>query len=259
MLDKFENKYRIPSARWQNWDYRTNAAYFITICTKKNAHYFGEINDAAMKLSNVGVLADVFWHEIKNHANNVILDSFTVMPNHIHGIIILENHEQLTNSATIVETRHALSESTNLLKSTGSIGDETIDTETIHMETRHALSESTNLLKSTGSIGDETIDTETIHMETRHAVSLPLILQQPNETPKTIGQKRFQNQGKNSISAIIGSYKAAVTKHANRLGYEFGWQTRFHDHVIRDAETYQRIANYIDSNALNWKDDEFYG
>jgi hypothetical protein len=152
-----------------------------------------------------------------------------------------------------------LSESTNLLKSTGSIGDETIDTETIHMETRHALSESTNLLKSTGSIGDETIDTETIHMETRHAVSLPLILQQPNETPKTIGQKRFQNQGKNSISAIIGSYKAAVTKHANRLGYEFGWQTRFHDHVIRDAETYQRIANYIDSNALNWKDDEFYG
>lgn len=79
------------------------------------------------------------------------------------------------------------------------------------------------------------------------------------EISKTIGQNRFQNQGKNSISSIIGSYKAAVTKHANRLGYEFAWQTRFHDHIIRDEKSYQRIVNYIESNVLNWKDDKFYG
>ena len=42
-----------------------------------------------MHLSPIGVLADVFWFEIKNHAKNVLLESFVVMPNHIHGIITL--------------------------------------------------------------------------------------------------------------------------------------------------------------------------
>jgi len=43
MPDKFKNKYRIPSARLQNWDYGWNAAYFITICTKNRKHYFGNV------------------------------------------------------------------------------------------------------------------------------------------------------------------------------------------------------------------------
>lgn len=42
-MDKYQNKYRIPSSRLQNWDYRWAAAYFITICTYKRIHYFGKI------------------------------------------------------------------------------------------------------------------------------------------------------------------------------------------------------------------------
>jgi REP element-mobilizing transposase RayT len=121
MSDAFKNKYRVSSTRLQDWDYRTNAVYFITICTKNKAHYFGEINNGIMQLSHIGVLADVFWHEIKNHSDHVILDAYTVMPNHVHGIIILDNNEIeinsatnsannfTANSATNVETRHALS------------------------------------------------------------------------------------------------------------------------------------------------------
>ena len=229
MSDRFKNKYRIPTARWQDWDYRTNAAYFITISTKDKAHCFGEINNDAMQLSNIGVLADVFWHEIKNHAEHLILNAFTVMPNHIHGIIILDNNTNEINSAinpiTNVETRHALS------------------------LTMHKEIQIENNAENISNI------TNNFDVETRHALSLPL----QTEIPKTIGQNRFQNQGKNSISSIIGSYKAAVTKHANRLGYEFAWQTRFHDHVIRDEKSYQRIVNYIESNVLNWKEDKFYG
>jgi len=92
MADKFRNKYRIASIRLQNWDYRWNGKYFITICTHNMHHLFGKIENGKMILSNVGVLADVFWHEIKNHAKNVELDAFVVMPNHIHGIIILKNN-----------------------------------------------------------------------------------------------------------------------------------------------------------------------
>lgn len=105
MSHKFQNKYRISSTRLQNWDYRWNAPYFITICTENKEHYFGEIVNGKMILSNQGILADVFWYEIKTHATHVELDEFTVMPNHIHGILILNN----PNDGTNVETRHALS------------------------------------------------------------------------------------------------------------------------------------------------------
>ena len=71
------------------------------------------------------------------------------------------------------------------------------------------------------------------------------------------GQKRFQNQGKNTLSSIVGSYKSAVTKHANRLGLDNGWQPRFHDHIIRDQNEFERIRNYIINNPANWNTDKF--
>lgn len=56
----------------------------------------------------------------------------------------------------------------------------------------------------------------------------------------------------------MGYYKSAVTKHANRLGLEFGWQTRFHDAIIRTDADYQRINDYIETNPQNWVQDRFY-
>ena len=185
-MEKYKNKYRIASSRASWWNYSWNAAYFITICTQNRVHYFGEIINQKMQLSSVGILADVFWHEIKNHSKNIELDAFVVMPNHIHGILIIDGNEN-------------------------------------------------------GDI-DIAADAETRHAETRHALS----------------QQRFQNQGKNSVSSLVGSYKSAVTKHANRLNLESGWQTRFHDHIIRNEVEFDRIANYIESNVANWKDDKFF-
>jgi len=205
-MDKFKNKYRIPSARHPHWDYRWAGAYFITICTHNRLHYFGEIQNGVMNLSNVGVIADILWHEIPHHAKNVELGAFVVMPNHIHGILILTGNDDDHN----VETGHALS-----LPPT--------DTPT-DIPTDKSTDKSTEI----------------------------------NSIEKTIGQQRFQNIGKNSVSSIIGSYKSAVTKHAHRLGFEFAWQTRFHDHIIRDEKSFNTISNYIINNPTNWQDDKFF-
>jgi REP element-mobilizing transposase RayT len=89
MADKFQDRYRIPSACLQNWDYRRNAAYFITICTAGRVCCFGHVGDGKMHLSHLGIIADILWHEIINHARNVELDAYVFMPNHIHGILIL--------------------------------------------------------------------------------------------------------------------------------------------------------------------------
>ena len=88
-------------------------------------------------------------------------------------------------------------------------------------------------------------------METGHALS-------PRINPKTIGEKRFQNIGKNSISSIVRSYKSAITKHANRLGFEFQWQSRFHDRIIRDDKSFNTISNYIENNRINWEKDKLF-
>lgn len=65
-------------------------------------------------------------------------------------------------------------------------------------------------------------------------------------------QTRFQNQGKNTISSIVGSYKSAVTKHVHRLGMEFAWQRRFYDRIIRKKRKFESVSNYIRQNLVQW-------
>jgi REP element-mobilizing transposase RayT len=61
-----------------------------------------------------------------------------------------------------------------------------------------------------------------------------------------------------TISTIIRSYKSVVTKNGHYIHADFEWQERFHDHIIRDSESFEKIQNYIENNVANWKDDKFY-
>jgi REP element-mobilizing transposase RayT len=216
-MEKYQNKYRIASTRAAWWNYGWNGAYFITICTRNREHIFGEIRNGEIILSNLGVIANVLWHEIPMHAPNVDLGDFIVMPNHIHGIVILNKPEskQLNNSLGFDSLKN---KENSINAETGIVNAET------------------------GIINAET---GIINAETGHALSLP-------------GDNRFQNIGKNTISSIIGSYKSAVTKHANRLGIENGWQTRFHDHIIRNDNEYQKISDYIVNNPNLWNEDRYF-
>ncbi len=90
MADKYQNKYRIASARAPWWNYGWNGAYFITICTHNRNHFFGKIVNGALQLSPVGALADQCWREIPNRFPYAQLDAWVVMPNHVHGIIMID-------------------------------------------------------------------------------------------------------------------------------------------------------------------------
>ncbi|HLW49921.1 MAG TPA: transposase [Sphingobacteriaceae bacterium] len=90
MSEKYKGKYRNESIRLQGWDYGRAGRYFITICTKDREHFFGEINKGRMQVSPAGAIAHVLWYEIKNHSKNVELGEFVVMPNHVHGVLILD-------------------------------------------------------------------------------------------------------------------------------------------------------------------------
>lgn len=90
MTEKFNNKYRISTARLNNWDYGWNASYFVTICTHNRECYFGNSLNGKMELSEIGKLAEKYWLEIPQHFPFVKLGAFVVMPNHVHGIIIID-------------------------------------------------------------------------------------------------------------------------------------------------------------------------
>ena len=85
----FRNKYRVESIRKPGWDYSAPGFYFITICTHEMRMYFGVVANGEMKLSTVGKVAEEHWKALPGHFENVTLDEFIVMPNHIHGVIKL--------------------------------------------------------------------------------------------------------------------------------------------------------------------------
>lgn len=183
MAELFENKGNRYPLRLNNWDYRWAGTYFITICTYNRAHFFGKISDGKMELSNVGVIADLLWFEIKNHFENVELGEFVVMPNHIHGILKL---------------------------------------------TKFKITEHSPSAKN---------------------------FKQPK---KNIAQQRYQNIGQQSISSIVLAYKSSVKRHTNRLNYDFRWQTRFHDRILRDEQSIEAVTNYIKNNPKNWKEADHF-
>jgi len=93
MSEKFKNKYRVASARLSGYDYSQNGAYFITIVTQQFEHFFGEIVDDEMILNEMGEIAQKYWNEIPRHFPFIRLDEMVVMPNHIHGILWIENDD----------------------------------------------------------------------------------------------------------------------------------------------------------------------
>ena len=77
------------SIRLKDYDYSLAGAYFLTICTHGHRQVFGEIVDGEIRRSGLGRRAAACWEEIPAHFPQVELDAFVVMPNHVHGIIVI--------------------------------------------------------------------------------------------------------------------------------------------------------------------------
>lgn len=88
-MEKFRNKFRIPSIRMRNWNYAGQATYFLTICTHKRIFYFGKISKGINHLSVLGNIVEEEWLKTPKIRPdmNITPDTFVVMPNHFHAII----------------------------------------------------------------------------------------------------------------------------------------------------------------------------
>ncbi len=79
------------SIRLQGYDYSQAGAYFVTVCTQNKTCLFGEIVDDEMRLNEMGSTAERCWRAIPKHFHHATLDMFVIMPNHIHGIVLLDD------------------------------------------------------------------------------------------------------------------------------------------------------------------------
>ena len=77
--------------RLSYYDYSQPGYYFLTICLKHLQMYFGVIEGGRMTLSNIGEIVDGCWRAIPEHIRGITLDEYKIMPNHIHGIVIISS------------------------------------------------------------------------------------------------------------------------------------------------------------------------
>jgi putative transposase len=80
------------SIRLKGFDYSEPGHYFVTLCSTQREHLFGNIVDGAMRLSNIGNVVHTCWKAIPVHFDHVNVDTFQIMPNHLHGIINIKDH-----------------------------------------------------------------------------------------------------------------------------------------------------------------------
>ena len=174
---------RRRSIRLKEYDYSEPGAYFVTICVKGRTCALAAVRNGNVKLSQVGHIVSKCWVDIPNHFPSVDLDAFVIMPNHLHGIVVLEDCRGVQLNAPT--------------------------------------------LRSVASRAK-------IHPDSHSLIS-----------PK-----------RNTLSLIIRTFKAAVTRQCRQDGHHhFAWQRNYYEHIIRNQDKLNRIREYILYNPVHWDSD----
>ncbi len=169
------------SIRLRGYDYSQKGLYFVTICTQDRLCLFGDIENGEMNLNDAGKMVRTIWDQIPAHYCGVEIDQFVVMPNHIHGIVII--------------------------------------------------------------VGAG-----------------------PRACPVGEGQPRGGAPTGFSLPDVVHRFKTMTTKQytdgVKQNGWQLFpaklWQRNYYEHIIRDEDSYLKIAEYIQTNPQRWEEDSYH-
>ena len=91
--------------RLPGYDYSQAGEYFVTICTKDREHVFGSIEAGRMVLNRFGGIVEWCWKDLPNHYPFVQIDAFVIMPDHVHGIIVITEPDPVREGSEPSPTR----------------------------------------------------------------------------------------------------------------------------------------------------------
>ncbi len=196
----YQNKYRIETTRLRNYNYASDGRYFITICTHGREHLFGNIKNGKMQLNAYGTIIENCWFDLVNHYPNLQLDAFVVMPNHIHGIMIIDNSKNMGGA---------------IVSGDSVLADSVVET------------------------GFKPVSTTTDAIQTD---AIQTGLKPDSTTP-------------HGLFEFVRALKTFSSRRMNEMDNSPGktrWQSRFHDHIIRNKQELFRIQQYICNNPTKW-------
>ena len=223
----FKDKFKIDSNRLRDWDYSSEAIYFITIVSKDRKCIFGSIKDDKMILNENGqIIENELLKSIKIR-KNWFFHNWIVMPNHVHLLIEIQNINNVVPTTDILDVN---------------------DPHTHIVETHSSASTSSVSTK----IGSNVAETHC------RAPLRDNWIENMN-----LDQSEFKFSRKpNSISSFVALFKSVTTTQINKIcddknqsGSTKIWQTNYHDHIVRNYKRFETIYNYIKSNPRSWDTD----
>ncbi len=225
------NKHHRQSIRLKNYDYTSSGAYFITICTEHRDDTLSIIQNNTANPTEIGQIIQNTWNELPNRFN-IQTDEFMIMPDHVHGIIII-NPANPKNPIHDHDQNPVRDHDQNPVRDHDQNPVRDHDQNPIHDHDQNPVGALLAAPINAGLKGQG---------QGQGAAS---------SAPTSTTTKTKQA----SLSEIIRAFKSisaiGVNKHLGRSGVRF-WQRNFYEVIVRDDVMFEKIARYIRNNPTKW-------
>jgi putative transposase len=254
------DKHHRRSIRLKGYDYTATGLYFITICAYQRDCLFGEIINGEMRLNDLRQRVHACWQRLPFHFSNLELDAFVIMPNHIHGILVL--------------TQLPLSDNQSSPPRRGAALDRNPPPLTDHLPP-NATPGSDHKIQADAAFGRESSDITGAFSEPGMAFGRESSDMTGESEPgvafgresSDIAKDRLPNAAPlrgvvaGSVGAMVLNFKSVTTRLGNRMRRSPGspmWQRNYYEHIIRDEKSLQFIRQYIHHNPMSWQHDQLH-
>jgi REP element-mobilizing transposase RayT len=218
---KFDpNIHHRRSIRLAGYDYTLPGAYFVTIDTWNREHLLGTVVAGVMHLSHLGNIVHQAWDDLPTHYPNVVLDACCIMPDHIHGIIVLQDMRRGGSVGQIAEPDRPIS---------------------------GTLPPPAKALTRPG------MDSNT----PSSATPRPSLTGSPPSSAPTPPSPARAAQKPHGLPEIVRGFKTFSARRINHVRGSPGapvWQRNYYEHILRGEDEWQSIRTYIQNNPAEWQE-----
>jgi len=244
-MEKYQNKYRIQSHRKPNWDYSAEAMYFLTIVTQHRECILGTIVNHEMVLSDFGKIVEMEWFKSFEIRDELLLHTFVIMPNHLHGIVEIREKWDGMDGGTDGGTTDVIAAVVDSTATAEAHGRVSLPMNSI-IPPDSIIPINPNDQISTNPT--DSIDTDLLSIKRNPPIRLP----------KSISSfmAGFKSAVNTKIDDYIDENQLNIPKY-NKKNHFF--QPNYHDHIIRNDREFGIIERYIVNNPMNWGKDKING
>ncbi len=236
------------SIRLKGYDYTQPGGYYVTIVTQDRACLFGEVVDGKMVLNTFGRIIDYHWQKLPKHFKHIKLDVYQIMPNHLHGIIIITDHMDTKCAGDTGDTENAGNMVDGRDDDGRDVGGGDVDGRDYggrDVDGRDYDGHDAGAKHS----GQNISNTQDEFFKN----ALPLY------SSKQQSRARPRGTQPGSLGAIMQNFQSITTRKINRIRKTPGkklWQRNYWENIIRNENALNRIRKYIINNPSQWQSDK---